>query len=37
LTFPQGGVSIKYHLRSISGSSGLEAKESSPLFGIGPI
>ncbi len=37
LDISTGGVTIKYHLRSVSGSSGPEAKESSPLFGIGPI
>src|SRR5208337_989781 len=37
LTFPQGRVTCKHHLRSASGSNGLEAKEVSPLLGSGPI
>ena len=37
LDISTAGVTIEYHLRSVSGSSGPEAKESSPLFGIGPI
>src|ERR1019366_6514934 len=37
LTFPPLGVAWKYHLRSISGSNGPEAKEVSPLLGSGPI
>jgi hypothetical protein len=37
LDISTAGVTIKYHLRSISGSNGLRAKESSPLLGIGPI
>ncbi len=37
LDISTGGVTIKYHLRSISGSNGPGAKDSSPLFGIGPI
>ena len=37
LTFPHAGVALKHHLRSVSGSNGLGAKESSPLLGIGPI
>src|SRR5664279_869940 len=37
LDISTGGATIKYHLRSVSGSNGPEAKESSPLLGIGPI
>jgi hypothetical protein len=37
LDISTAGVTIRYHLRSASGSSGSGAKESSPLLGIGPI
>src|SRR6516225_4959131 len=37
LTISYLGVRLKYHLRSTSGSNGSGIKESSPLFGFGPI
>src|ERR1700690_2293354 len=37
LTFSSRSVALSYHLRSASGSNGLEAKEMSPLLGNGPI
>jgi hypothetical protein len=37
LDISTAGVTISYHLRSVSGSNGPEARESSPLLGIGLI
>jgi len=37
LDISTAGGTIEYHLRSTSGSSGLEAEESSPLLGFRPI
>ena len=37
LTFPQAALGLGYHLRSTSGSNGLETKDSSPLLDFEPI
>jgi hypothetical protein len=37
LTIDSPGLPLKYHLRSVSGSSGPIAKETSPLLGWRPI
>jgi len=37
LDISTAGATIEYHLRSTSGSNGLEVRESSPLLGSKPI